>query len=155
MDTQATSELDHATRRALKLFVVLSRACASVGDRARKDILRHDLSVSEFGVLELLWHKGRQPLGEVAERILLTTGSVTGIIDQLVKKGLVERKSCHSDRRVIFADLTPAGKIRISSIFPEHAACIAQAVAGLSAEEQEVAITLLKKLGHAAKAAVP
>ena len=138
-------------RRALKLFIVLARASASVGERARRDVARHSLSVSEFGVLELLFHKGPQPQSEIADRILLTTGSVTYVIDQLVKQGLVERRSCPGDRRVVFAALTEAGRDRIAAIFPEHIDCIADAVSGLTAGEQEAAIALLKKLGKAAK----
>src|SRR3954463_15287957 len=107
-------------RRALKLFVVLARAAASVGEHARQDILRHGLSVSEFAVLELLLHKGPQPLGEIAGRILLATGSVTYVIDQLEKQGLVVRRACPTDRRVTFADLTDEGRERIDSIFPGH-----------------------------------
>src|SRR5690349_7706650 len=114
MDEDPDHRLDEATSRALKLFVILSRAAASVGEHARQDILRHGLSVSEFGVLEYLWHKGPQPLGEVAERILLTTGSVTYVIDQLEKQGLVRRRPCPTDRRVIYAELTDAGTERIS-----------------------------------------
>ena len=140
-----------STRLALKLFVVLSRAAASVGEHARQDILRQGLSVSEFGVLELLWHKGPQPLGEVAERILLTTGSVTYVIDQLVKQGLVARRACPTDRRVIFAELTDAGRERIAAIFPAHANQIKRAVAGLSAEKQALAIDLLRSLGLSAR----
>jgi MarR family 2-MHQ and catechol resistance regulon transcriptional repressor len=142
---------DDTTRQALKLFVVLSRAAASVGEHARRDILRHGLSLSEFGVLELLWHKGPQPLGEVAERILLTTGSVTYVIDQLVKQGLVERRACPTDRRVIYAELTDAGRDRIAAIFPSHSERIKLAVAGLSKEEQALAVDLLRKLGRSAK----
>jgi len=150
-DKGGGKDYDAETRLALKLFVVLARAGASVAEHARQDILRHGLSVSEFGVLELLWHKGPQPLGEIAERILLTTGSVTYVIDQLQKQGLVERRSCPTDRRVIYADLTDAGRERIESIFPDHARRIVGAVSGLSSEEQELATVLLKKLGGAAK----
>ena len=151
----SVNDYDEPTRRALKLFVVLARAGASVGEHARQDILRHNLSVSEFGVLELLWHKGPQPLGEIAERILLTTGSVTYVIDQLAKQGLAERRACPTDRRIIFADLTSEGRRTIEAIFPEHARRIVEAVAGLSPEEQEQATALLKKLGMTAKSAGP
>jgi MarR family 2-MHQ and catechol resistance regulon transcriptional repressor len=154
MDEGSTPGYDEVTRHALKLFVVLSRAAASVAEHARQDILRHGLSVSEFGVLELLWHKGPQPLGEVAERILLTTGSVTYVIDQLVKQGLVQRRACPTDRRVIYAELTEEGSERIAKIFPVHAAQIKQAVAGLTAEEQTLATDLLRKLGRSAKDAL-
>src|SRR5205814_7177211 len=128
---------DAATRRALRLFVVLARAEASVAEHARQDIARHHLSVSEFAVLELLWHKGPQPLGEIAARILLTSGSVTYVIDQLVKQSLIIRRPCPTDRRVIYAELTEAGRQRIRAIFPEHARRILLACAGLDAEAQE------------------
>jgi MarR family 2-MHQ and catechol resistance regulon transcriptional repressor len=155
VDEDKKPRYDGPTRRALKLFVVLARAGASVGEHARQDILRHNLSVSEFGVLEMLWHKGPQPLGEIADRILLTTGSVTYVIDQLEKQGLVERRPCRTDRRVIFADLTPTGRQRIEAIFSEHAQRIVRAVSGLTPEEQDQAIALLKKLGLAAKTTLP
>jgi len=155
LDEYRKDGYDEPTRRALKLFVVLARAGASVGEHAREDILRHNLSVSEFGVLEMLWHKGPQPLGEIADRILLTTGSVTYVIDQLQKQGLVERRPCPKDRRVIFAGLTQAGRQRIESIFPEHARRIVRAVSGLTPEEQDRAIALLKKLGRTAKSTTP
>ena len=153
MEEDASAGYDEEARRALKLFVVLARAAASVGEHARQDIVRHDLSVSEFGVLELLLHKGPQPQGEIADRILLTTGSVTYVIDQLVKQGLVERQTCPTDRRVIFAALTAAGRDRIAAIFPEHIHRIVRAVAGLTPTEQEATAALLKKLGKSAKAA--
>ena len=152
MEEDALDSYDDDSRRALKLFVVLARAAASVGEHARQDIVRHDLSVSEFGVLELLLHKGPQPQGEIADRILLTTGSVTYVIDQLVKKGLVERQTCPTDRRVIFAALTAAGRDRIAAIFPAHIHRIVQAVAGLNPTEQKAATDLLKKLGKSAEA---
>jgi MarR family 2-MHQ and catechol resistance regulon transcriptional repressor len=150
MDEEGAGGYDEATERALKLFVVLARASASVADHARRDVRRHNLSVSEFGVLELLWHRGPQPLREVAQRILLTTGSVTYVIDQLAKQGLVERKPCPADRRVVRAHLTAAGRERIRAIFPDHARRIVHAVSGLTQAEQELATDLLRKLGRAA-----
>jgi MarR family 2-MHQ and catechol resistance regulon transcriptional repressor len=144
-------QYDPETQRALKLFVTLSRSFASVAEHARRDIAQHGLSVSEFGVLEILYHKGPTPLGEVAAHILLTTGSVTYVIDQLVAKGLAQRVACPQDRRVRYADLTDRGRELIARLFPAHAECLRRAVAGLDAEAQESAITLLKQLGLAAQ----
>ncbi len=145
---------DEETERALQLFVALTRCYNAVTEHARQDIVRHGLKPSEFAVLELLYHKGPVPLGKVAERILLTTGSVTHVIDLLEKRDLVRRVACPKDRRVLYAELTDQGRKLIAAIFPKHAARIRQAVAGLSAEEQEAARALLKKLGLAAKAAL-
>jgi MarR family 2-MHQ and catechol resistance regulon transcriptional repressor len=97
----------------------------------------------------LMLSGGQQRL---AERLLLATGSVTHVIDQLEKQDLVKRVACPRDRRVLYADLTEKGRALIADIFPAHAASIRQAVAGLSPEEQEAATTLLKKLGLAAMA---
>jgi MarR family 2-MHQ and catechol resistance regulon transcriptional repressor len=146
---------DEPTRRALQLFIVLTRCCDSVMEHARQDIQRHRLSGSEFGVLEMLYHKGPTPLGVLAERILITSGSLTYVVDQLQKRGLVQRVACPTDRRVTYADLTDAGRALIREIFPDHAEVLRQAVSGLTPDEQETAIALLKKLGLAAKDALP
>lgn len=145
---------DEATQRALRLFVVLTRSYNSVVEHSRRDIARSGLSPSEFAVLELLYHKGPTPLGAIAERILLTTGSITYVIDQLEKEGLAQRIACPKDRRVCYADLTESGRAKISSLFPQHAEAIRRAVAGLSAEEQEAVTKLLKRLGLTAKEAL-
>ena len=142
---------DSETDRALRLFVTLARCFTSVTEHTREDILRHGLKPSEFAVLELLYHKGPTPLGEIAGRVLLTTGSITHLIDQLEKKGLAKRAACPNDRRVLYADLTDAGREKIAAIFPGHAETIRLAVSGLSADEQEQAAELLKKMGMAAQ----
>lgn len=140
------------TQRALSLFRVLARCTNSVMRHAEQDIKQQGMKPSEFAVLELLYHKGPTPLSEVARRILLTTGSVTHVIDQLEKQGLVTRVSCETDRRVLYADLTDAGRAKIEASFPRHAEQIRQAVSGLDAEAQTQLIQLLKKLGYAAEA---
>ena len=143
-----------AADTALKLFVVLSRAHRAIAEHARRDQERHRLGVTEFAVLEALYHKGPLLVGEVSARILLTSGSTTYVVDKLEERGLVERRPCASDRRAMYVDLTREGKALIRKIFPAHAKAIAAAVAGLTLEEQHEAITLLKRLGHAADAAL-
>ncbi len=88
---------------------------------AVKDMQRHGLSATEFAVLELLYHKGRTPLQRIGEQILLTSGSITYTVDKLEGKKLLRRVPCEDDRRVTFAELTPAGKELFDRIFPEHA----------------------------------
>lgn len=142
---------DEATQRALHLFVVLARCCNSVSDQARQDIARYDLSGSEFAVLELLHHKGPTPLGAIAEQVLLTSGSMTYVIDQLEKQGLVKRVACPADRRRLYAELTENGRAKIEAIFPGHAERIREVMSALSPAEQDEAARLLKRLGLAAQ----
>lgn len=147
------SEDREQTDRALKLWVVLSRAHAAVAEHSQADIARHGLTPMEFGILEALHHKGPMLLGEVQKKILVTSGGVTYLVDRLAAKGLVERQRCDRDRRAYYAALTPAGQALIGEIFPDHAQAIRRAMAGLTEEEKEQAIGLLRTLGrHAAQA---
>lgn len=136
-----------ARERALKLFVVLSRAAGAVQRAADADIARHGLSAGEFGVLDVLFHKGPTMLGDVQRKVLVSSGGVTYLVDRLERQGLVERRDSPTDRRARFAALTPKGTALMEAIFPEHAVAIERAVATLSAEEQDAAIALLRKLG--------
>lgn len=139
-----------AQNRALKLWVVLSRALESVAARLQEEVSQHQLTLSEFGVLEVLWHKGPLLLGEVQRRLLVSSGGVTYLIDRLEAKGLVERRACPEDRRARYAVLTADGERLISEIFPSHAARIEELMSVLSSDEQEAAIGALRRLGLAA-----
>jgi MarR family 2-MHQ and catechol resistance regulon transcriptional repressor len=133
--------------RALKLWVVLARASAAVSRHAEDDIERHGLGFTEFAALEALYHKGPLLLSDIQRRILVSSGGITYVIDRLEKKGLVERQACPSDRRATYAALTPRGRALVAEIFPAHRRRIAAALAGLSADEQEQALHLLRRLG--------
>ena len=139
-----------ATRTALKLWVVLSRAHTAVSRRVEEDIASHALSPGEFAILEALYHKGPLLLGEVQRKILASSGGVTYLVDRLAKQGLVERRDCPDDRRARFASLTAAGTALMDGIFPRHAQAIVEAVSGLDDDDKVLAIGLLKKLGRAA-----
>lgn len=145
---------DPETATSLKLWVVLARAHRAVADHARRDIEGHGLGVTEFAVLEVLHHRGPLPLGEIGERILLTSGSTTYVADKLEERGLISRRACEDDRRVVYAELTTSGREVIERIFPAHAEAIRRAVNGLSPAERQRATELLKKLGRAARGAL-
>ncbi|MEP6990381.1 MAG: MarR family transcriptional regulator [bacterium] len=137
---------------ALKLWVVLARAYAAVGTHVDADIAEHDLTTTEFGILEALLHKGPLLLGEIQRKILVSSGGITYLVDRLVNKGLVRREECPADRRARYAVLTPAGDALIRRLFPKHARKIAAAVSGLSPREQAQATKLLRQLGRSASA---
>lgn len=136
----------------LKLWVVLARAYAAVAKHAEEDVARHGLTVAEFGILEVLYHKGPLLLGEIQRKVLVSSGGITYLVDRLTSKGLVERQECPNDRRARYAVLTPAGEALIRDIFPQHARRIKRALSGLSTAEQAKAVELLRALGVAAAA---
>lgn len=143
MDRRYGRKLD----RALELWVVLSRAYAAVQRVASRDIERHGLTPAGFAVLDALHHKGPLLLGELQRKVLVSSGGITYLVDQLAAKGLVERRACATDRRASYAALTLAGEALMERIFGEHAEAIGRAMAGLSAREQDQATQLLRGLG--------
>ncbi|MGO4545179.1 MarR family winged helix-turn-helix transcriptional regulator [Paenibacillus sp. 2TAB23] len=136
---------------SLELFIALSRATQWVNAHADRDIRSNGLNRTEFGVLELLYHRGPQPLQQIGEKVLMSSGNITYVVDKLEKKDLVRRRASTEDRRLIYADLTDQGKQFVEHVFPGHQAVIEQAVDGLSSEEKQLASKLLKKLGKFAQ----
>jgi MarR family 2-MHQ and catechol resistance regulon transcriptional repressor len=133
--------------KSLKLFIVLSRAYKAINEHVNKVIQSNGLNPTEFAVLELLYHKGDQPLQQIGGKILLASGSITYVVDKLEQKGLLKRIACPKDRRVTYAQITDKGKQLIQEIFPEHAKQIDSLMSSLNDSEKVEAINLLKKLG--------
>jgi len=132
---------------ALKLWIVLARAFDAVERHSRASIARFGLGTTEFGVLEVLHHKGELPVCDVQRRILVESSSTTYVVDKLVKRGLVRRRQSGTDRRVVLLALTPAGRQLIGHIFPRHAHAMRHAMAALPPREQARAVRLLRALG--------
>ena len=141
------SRTEKETATALKTWVVLARAYLAIYKHVAADVARHDLTASEFGILEALFHKGPLPLGDLQKKILVTSGGVTYLVNRLVAKGLVTRESFPGDKRSRFAVLTPEGSALIKKIFPAHAKRIVKAMDALSPKEQKRLTNLLRTLG--------
>lgn len=132
---------------SLKLFIVLSRALEAVRKQVVKDIKSYELNLSEFAVLELLFHKGEQPIQIIGKKVLLASSSITYVVDKLEKKGLLERNACPKDRRVIHGRLTDEGERLMQEVFPQHEQAMANIFSSLSIKEKEQAIDYLKRIG--------
>ena len=133
--------------RALGTFVKLVRAAESVAARIHRHLTDAGLTVSQFGVLEALFHIGPLSQVEIAKKILKSTGNITMVIDNLEKSGLVKRERHKDDRRYYIVQLTDEGRKLIGSIFPRHAAKIMEEMKVLSRAEQKTLGNLCRKLG--------
>ena len=137
--------------RALKLFIVLSRATKVISEESNKIIEQFGLNPTEFGVLELLHHRGRKPIQKIGQKILLRSGSMTYVVNRLEEKGYLQRIFCEEDKRITYIEITDAGVSLVEEIFPDHVKKIESLMSGLSKEEQEQTIELVKKLGLSVK----
>ena len=85
-------------KQSLKLYIVLSRAHKAINEVTNQFFQENGLNPTEFAVLELLYHKGRQPLQQIGNKILLASGSITYVIDKLEKRGYLQRLALLQDQ---------------------------------------------------------
>jgi len=133
--------------RALDTFIKLLRAGNVVSAEANRGLAQHDLTPSQFAVLEALYHLGSMCLSDLSAKILRTAGNLTMVLDNLEKRGLARRIPGAKDRRYVTAEITPRGRELLKRVFPEHAARITQLMSRLAPEEQEHLAALCRKLG--------
>jgi len=110
-------------------------------------VLPADLTETQFAVLEALFHLGPLCQGQIAAKLLKSTGNLTLVVDNLEKNKLVKRVRSESDRRFVQVNLTPKGTSVIAALFPKVAARIAEEFSSLTEPEQVTLAHLCKKLG--------
>src|SRR5271167_2820065 len=123
-------------RLALLTYVKLMRAANSARSFAARSLSDTGLTLTQFAVLEALYHLGPMSLSDIAQKVLTTGGNLTMVADNLEKRGLARRQQSPEDKRVQIVALTPKGKSLIRQIFPRHAAAIVEFVGALNSEEQ-------------------
>src|ERR1700731_84262 len=142
---QSNQEPEHVWLIMMKAMRALKR-CAAAG------IEETGLGLSDFGVLEVLLHKGPLPVNTIGPIVDLTPGSISIAVDRLFAKGLVSRVESGEDRRVRIVALTPRGKDLIAPAFRKHAGQMRKVFSELSSEELRSLEVALKKIGKRAAA---
>jgi MarR family transcriptional regulator, 2-MHQ and catechol-resistance regulon repressor len=134
------------------VWLVMMKAMRALTRYAAADIEEIGLGLSDFGVLEVLLHKGPLPVNTIGQIVDLTPGSISIAVDRLFAKGLVTRVESTEDRRVRIIALTPRGKDLIVPAFRKHSGQMRRVFSELSAEELHCLDMALKKLGKRAAA---
>ena len=138
-------------RIVLNTYTKMMRATNSVTMGMHKHLADHRLTVSQFGVLEALYHLGPLCQRDIGNKILKTSGNITLVIDNLEKRNLVNREKDKNDRRYMTVNLTKKGKKLISKIFPLHARIAEQVFSSITTEEMDMLGKIMKVLGKACK----
>jgi MarR family 2-MHQ and catechol resistance regulon transcriptional repressor len=133
------------------LWLVLMKAHRALERLAIQSIESFEVGLSDFGIMELLLHKGPQPVNEIGRRIALTSGAITTAVDRLEARGLVTREAHQSDRRARIVRLTARGEGEAVKVFAGHKTAMDLAASGLSKTERAMLIQLLRKVGTSAE----
>jgi DNA-binding MarR family transcriptional regulator len=151
MDIEARAHSEHP--EALRLWLRLL-TCTQLVEKQVRSLLRErfDTTLPRFDLMAQL---ERSPEGlkmnELSRRMMVTGGNVTGITDQLVAEGLVERIDVAGDRRAYRVRLTPKGRRQFHDMARQHEGWIVEAFGGLTGKEIATLHRLLGKVKeHAA-----
>jgi len=106
----------------------------------------NDLSVTEVHTIDTIGMYNPRTMSEVAGDLGITVGTLTTAINNLVKKGYVQRQRCENDRRVVKVILTRKGKLAYRVHEKFHSDMIAATIEDLSEEEEKILTTALSKL---------
>src|SRR5438094_5049450 len=104
----------------MQLWLVLMKAHRTLERLATRSIESSEAGLSDFAVMEMLLHKGPQPVNEIGRRVELTSGAITTAVDRLESRGLVTREAHENDRRARIVRLTTRGKDQAVKAFGVH-----------------------------------
>src|SRR5499433_4055063 len=134
------------------VWLVMMKAMRALTRYAAADVEETGVGLSDFGVLEVLLHKGPLPVNTIGPIVDLTPGSISIAVDRPFAKGLVSRVESTKDRRVRIIALTPRGKDLIVPAFRKHSGQMRRVFSELSPDELRGLEGMLKKVGKQAAA---
>jgi len=145
---------DHKTELRLWLRLL---TCTTLIEREVRRRLREnfDVTLPRFDLLAQLDRSpnGMTP-GELSQRMMVTNGNITGLVDRLVEQGLINRRPSPSDRRAQLVSLTPEGRKFFRTMARANADWVAEMFAELSHDDIETMMELLAKTKSTARKAV-
>lgn len=134
------------TDKAMSTWIQLFRAFNKI--RAKESLYIHsfDLTMNQFQVLEVLYHRGDLSIGAITTLTMGTPGNITVIVRNLKRDGLVDSIPDPKDKRSSILSITKKGKEIIEKLFPDHAKNLDSYFEVLNDDEMESLFNLLRKL---------
>jgi len=132
-------------------YLVLMQTSKALQERMKLELAKSNLGITEFSVLEVLYHMDKSTIQQIGSKILISSGSMTYIIDKLEQRGLLIRSACPDDRRVIHVALTNDGNKLMDNIMPKHRELVDYLLGSLNDDEANMLVALLKKINKRAE----
>ncbi len=145
-----TAEMPGFRPDIVRAIISLSWAHDSVSRQLNGLLSVHDLSTATFNVLVILSERSALTLSELSQLLVKTAANVTGLIDGLVKRGLVERNPHPQDRRTKLVSLSTEGRELLENIFPTYHARVCKIFGTLTPLQLETITSLVLRLAKSA-----
>jgi DNA-binding MarR family transcriptional regulator len=138
----------------LALTLTLYRAMTAFDRAEAAELTPHGLTVSQLNILTVL-HQAERPMtmGELGHAVSVRPANLTGVVDGLTRRSLVERQINPYDRRSYLITKTPAGEDFLSAFLPGHWRHLDRLMRGLDGNERALLADLLERLRESVETA--
>ena len=137
------------TDKSMQTWIQLSRAYYKISNKEIKYFAEHDLTLNQFKVLEVLYHRGDLNVGSITKLTMSTPGNITVVVRNLKRDGWIHTVKDDSDKRSTLLSISPKGIEVIENIFPTHAKNLTSNFGLLDDNELETLYKLVRKLQKA------
>lgn len=135
-------EVDHQDLRLWLRMMALQKLV--VNQLRRRLRVSFGISLARFDLMSQLDHnRNGMRIGELSDRLMVTTGNITGLVDELVRAGLVRRMADPTSRRASLVRLTPKGQRHFTAAAKAHEIWIAEFFSSLSRNDKKLLFDLV------------
>lgn len=145
---------DH--KNELRLWLRLLSCATLIENEIRRRLRDNfDITLPRFDLMaQLDKTQGGMKLGELSQRLMVSNGNITGLVDRLLAQGLLDRQPAPNDRRAQLVKLTPEGRRSFRAMAAAHEAWVAEIFHGLTASERDALMRLLGRAKATARQAM-
>jgi MarR family 2-MHQ and catechol resistance regulon transcriptional repressor len=136
--------------RDLKTLTILYRSVNAITNVIKTDVGQYGLNVTEFGVLEALYHKGTLSVQAIVDKVLIANSSMSYVLSKLEDKALIKKEKSSQDKRQFNISITSKGQSILDEMYPKHVQSLRQRLDVLTTKEENELQRLLKKVGKKA-----
>ncbi|MDD4884648.1 MAG: MarR family winged helix-turn-helix transcriptional regulator [Sulfuricurvum sp.] len=144
-------QFDENIALSLSTWVELMKAFSKIRSLEMELIEANGLTIGQFSLLELLYHRGSQSVGAATTLAMSTPGNMTVVVKNLAKQGMIVVDKDPKDKRISTLSISEKGSELMKNLFPEHAKRIDRFLSGLDNDDKEAVKKLLRKLNKSLK----
>lgn len=127
---------------------LLTAAQHEVYQQISERLAEFELTPGQYGVLNYLWEHGKATPKELAQTLMVENSTISGVLDRMQKKGLIDRLIDPDDRRSVRVVLTPEGQALQTGVVKTVDELNAVVLDKLSTEKRDVLLDCLREIGN-------
>ncbi len=149
MKVKTTKTYGKTADKSMQTWMQIFRTYNKIRAKETAYIQAFDLTMNQFQVLEVLYHRGDLNIGSITQLTMSTPGNITVVVRNLKRDGYITAIADSKDKRASILSLTQKGKDVIEKLFPNHAKNFEKYFEILSEEETDTLFRILRKLHKA------